>query len=50
MKHIKVMSSEMPAKALLVDDHPGIGDSLKGFIRAPISVLQEHIEFFMGKS
>ena len=50
MKHIKVLSSEMPAKALLVEDHPGIVDSLKGFIMAPIKVLQDHVSYLTDKS
>ncbi len=50
MKHIKVVSSEMPAKALLVDDHPGIVDSLKGFIMAPVQVLQDHVGYLTDKS
>ncbi len=50
MKHIKVLSSEMPAKALLVEDHPGIVDSLKGFIMAPIQVLQDHIGYLRDKN
>ena len=50
MKHIKVMSSEMPAKAVCGEDHPGLGDSLKGFLQAPVQVLQDHVGYLTDKS
>ncbi|MFP4172511.1 MAG: hypothetical protein ACLFV4_06325 [Candidatus Hydrogenedentota bacterium] len=49
MKHIKVLSSEMPAKAVCGEDHPGLGDSLKGLIEAPLEVLRLHVDFLTNK-
>jgi len=43
MKHMKVVSKRLPAKALL-DDHPGLWDSVKGFLQDPIGTIQLHFD------
>lgn len=49
MKHLKVLSSEMPAKAVCGEDHPGLGESVKGLIEAPLEVLRLHVDFLTNK-
>lgn len=40
MKHVVYISKTIPAKAA---NHPGAGDSLKGFITDPIGTIQLHL-------
>lgn len=43
MKHVVTISKHLPAKALL-DDHPDLVDSIKGFFEDPIGTIQVHFD------
>lgn len=44
MKHIKTLSKEaMPAKALTLEDHPSVKDSINAFVADPIGTIQLHL-------
>ena len=43
MKHVKGLT-QIPAKALLPEGHPGIVDSLTGLIEMPVEVIQSHLD------
>lgn len=42
MKHLKKISN-MPAKAL-IEGHPGLEDSIKGFLADPIGTIELHLK------
>ncbi len=50
MRHIKVVSSEMPASAIWVEDHPGVRSSVKGFLRNPVGVLELHVDYLFKEN
>jgi hypothetical protein len=44
MKHIKSLSKETtPAKALTLEEHPSVKDSINGFLADPIGTIQLHL-------
>lgn len=45
MKHVHIVSKGLPASAIFTDNHPGLWDSILGFILNPVQVLLDHIEF-----
>lgn len=49
MKHIHTVTAKAPAKAILPEGHPDLGDSIAGFLANPIGVLVFHVNFLLGK-
>lgn len=49
MKHVARISKSIPAMAIVIDDHPGIEESIKAFIDDPQAVLQLHIDALVDK-
>jgi len=44
MKHVSHISQLRPAKAI-VAGHPGLVDSLVGFLTNPFAIVQAHVEW-----
>lgn len=44
MKHMKAMTKQVPAKAILGEDHPGLKDSVMGLIQDPLGTVRLHLQ------
>lgn len=44
MKHVQNLSKSIPMKAQLPEGHPGLLDSLKGFMEGPMETILQHFQ------
>ncbi len=45
MKHVENLTKHMPVKGqILPEGHPGLLDSVKGFVENPMGVIEQHLQ------
>ena len=49
MKHVSGITKSVPSKAC-VEDHPGLIDSITGFLADPAGVLDQHLDYLVDKT
>ncbi len=48
MKHVSGITKNVPSKAC-VEDHPGLIDSITGFLADPTGAIDTHLEYLTDK-